>query len=111
LIAQQVEHQAQRVHGDYVVFVVPLLVESGRWRDRVDRICVVDCDESTQIRRVQARSGLAVDRIRQIMEVQATRAQRRAVADDVVDNGAHMTLEGLQSRVLGLHQRWCNLAT
>src|SRR3546814_12227773 len=38
----------------YLVFVVPLLVESGRWRERVDRICVVDCDPATQVARVQA---------------------------------------------------------
>lgn len=109
LIALEVQRQAQMADGCYVVFVVPLLVESGRWRDRVDRICVVDCDKSTQIERVRARSGLHIERIEQILAVQATREQRLACADDVVDNGAHMTLQGLKSQVLGLHQRWCNL--
>lgn len=110
LIAHQAQRQAQMAEGCYVVFVVPLLVESGRWRDRVDRICVVDCDKSTQIERVRARSGLSIDRIEQILAAQATREQRLVCADDVIDNGAHMTLQGLKSQVLGLHQRWCNLA-
>jgi len=110
LIALEAQRQAQMADGCYVVFVVPLLVESGRWRDRVDRICVVDCDKSTQIERVRARSGLHIERIEQILAAQATREQRLACADDVVDNGAHMTLQGLKSQVLGLHQRWCNLA-
>jgi len=110
LIALEAQRQGQMADGCYVVFVVPLLVESGRWRDRVDRICVVDCDKSTQIERVRARSGLHIERIEQILAAQATREQRLACADDVVDNGAHMTLQGLKSQVLGLHQRWCNLA-
>jgi len=111
LIAQTVQSQAQCAGGIYVVFVVPLLVESGRWRDRVDRVCVVDCDETTQIKRVQARSGLDINRITQILQAQATRQERLAYADDVIDNGYHMTLPALESQVLGLHQRWCNLAT
>jgi len=109
LIAHQAQRQAQKAEGCYVVFVVPLLVESGRWRDRLDRICVVDCDKLTQIERVRARSGLSVERIEQILSAQASREQRLACADDVVDNGAHMTLQGLKSQVLGLHQRWCKL--
>ena len=110
LIAQMVQSQAQSVSGSYVVFVVPLLVESGRWRDRVDRVCVVDCDEATQIKRVQARSGLDIKRIKQILQAQATRQDRLALADDVIDNGSHITLRALESQVLGLHHRWCNLA-
>src|SRR3546814_16799555 len=58
LISVVTQKQASVAEGCYLVFVVPLLVESGRWRDRVDRICVVDCDSETQLKRVQARSGL-----------------------------------------------------
>ena len=110
LIAESVRRLAASASGAYVVFVVPLLVASGRWRDRVDRVCVVDCDESTQIKRVQARSGLGINRITQILQAQATRQERLAHADDVIENGSHMTLRALESQVLGLHQRWCNLA-
>lgn len=109
LIGQEAERQANEAQGCYVVFVVPLLVESGRWVDRLDRVCVVDCEPQTQIERVQARSGLNRERIEQIIEVQASREQRLALADDVIDNGAHISLGELESQVLGLHQRWCNL--
>jgi dephospho-CoA kinase len=110
IIATQAQQQAMLASGSYTVFVVPLLVESGRWRDRVDRVCVVDCDPETQIARVQARSGMARERIERIMQAQVTRAERLAVADDVIDNGAHISLADLSLRVLGLHQQWCNLA-
>lgn len=110
LIAQEVFAQAQAATGLYAVFVVPLLVESGRWRDRIDRLCVVDCEETTQIERVQARSGIPIDTIRRILAAQATRAQRLAVADDIIVNSANTTLEELEKQVLVLHEGWCNLS-
>ena len=110
LIAQEVFVQAQAATGLYAVFVVPLLVESGRWRDRIDRLCVVDCEEATQIERVQARSGIPIDTIRRILAAQATRAQRLAVADDIIVNSANTTLEELEKQVLVLHEGWCNLS-
>ena len=110
MITQEVERATANAQGCYAVFVVPLLVESGRWRDRVDRICVVDCEPQTQVQRVQQRSRLSKHRIEQIMQAQATRQERLAVADDVIDNGAHTSCEALQTQVLGLHQQWCNLS-
>ncbi len=110
LIAQEVLRQADQARGPYAVFVVPLLVESGRWLDRIDRLCVVDCEESTQIERVQARNGIALATIRKILDAQATRAQRLAVADDVIDNSKSITMTELENQVLVLHKAWCNLA-
>ncbi len=110
LIAQEVFRQAEQARGLYTVFVVPLLVESGRWLDRIDRLCVVDCDESTQIDRVQARSGIPLATIRKILDVQATRAQRIAVADDVIDNSKSISIAQLENQALVLHKAWCNLA-
>ncbi len=110
LIAQEVLVQAKAATGLYAVFVVPLLVESGRWRDRIDRLCVVDCDEATQIARVQARSGIPTDTIRRILDAQATRAQRLAVANDIIVNSASTTVEELEKQVLVLHEGWCNLS-
>ena len=110
LIAQEVLVQAKAATGLYAVFVVPLLVESGRWRDRIDRLCVGDCDEATQIARVQARSGIPTDTIRRILDAQASRAQRLAVADDVIVNSASTTVEELEKQVLVLHEGWCNLS-
>lgn len=69
-----------------IVFDIPLLVESGRWRSQVDKVLVVDCSPETQVKRVVARSGLAPDAVRAIMAAQATRAQRLAAADIVICN-------------------------
>ena len=111
MIGRQVIEQAQALNEPYAVFVVPLLVEAGqRWLDRVDRVCVVDCDPATQVARVQARSGLTPEVIGRIMSVQASRQARLAVADDVVDNDAHVTLDALRTQVLALHEKWLSLA-
>lgn len=75
-------------HAPYVVLVVPLLIESGAYRERIDRLLVVDCDEAQQISRVMARSGLTEREVREIMATQISRAERLAAADDVVTNGA-----------------------
>jgi len=85
----------------YVVLVVPLLVETGFYRGRLDRVLVVDCDEATQVSRTMARSGLQAEQVRAIMATQASRAQRLEVADDVIDNGGD--LAGLRVQVLRLH--------
>ncbi len=110
LIAQTVREEAELAQGLYIVFVVPLLVESGRWRQQIDRLCVVDCDQDTQIARVQARSGIELATIQNILAAQATREQRLAVADDVIDNSAGVSMADLEKQVLVLHQGWCNLA-
>lgn len=79
---------AMRAGGQhpYLIYVVPLLVESGTWRARVGRVLVVDCQEETQIARVMARNGFTRAQVLAIMARQATRAARLAVADDVIDN-------------------------
>jgi dephospho-CoA kinase len=71
-------------HAPYVLLVVPLLIESGACHEHVDRILVVDCDETQQIARVMARSALSEKEVRGIMATQARRAQRLAVADVVL---------------------------
>ncbi len=110
LIAEAVIAQAEQAKGLYTVFVVPLLVESGRWRDRIDRLCVVDCEVSTQIERVRARSAIPDETIERILSAQATREQRLAVADDVIVNDRSTTIGVLENQVLVLHRAWCNLA-
>jgi len=69
-----------------LVFDVPLLVESPRWRKLVDKVLVVDCLESTQVARVMARSGMTSDAVQSIIRAQATRAQRLAAADITLFN-------------------------
>ncbi|RTZ41754.1 dephospho-CoA kinase [Candidimonas sp. SYP-B2681] len=110
MIGSVTKRRADTAEGCYLVFVVPLLVESGRWRDRVDRICVVDCDSATQIARVRARSGLTSEAIGRIISVQASREARLAVADDVVLNDMHTSIEELERRARELHFSWCRQA-
>ncbi|MCS4510178.1 dephospho-CoA kinase [Xylophilus ampelinus] len=68
------------------VFDVPLLVESGQWAARLDRILVVDCSIPTQIARTTVRSGLDEATVRRIIAAQASREARRAAADTVLFN-------------------------
>jgi dephospho-CoA kinase len=110
LIAQEAQAQAGKASGPYTVFVVPLLVESGRWLERVDRLCVVDCDRATQISRVQSRSGIPLLTIERILGAQASREARLAVAHDVILNDNTVTLGFLTEQVDHLHRSWCNLA-
>jgi dephospho-CoA kinase len=92
----------------YVVHVVPLLVESGDHRRRVQRVAVVDVPEAIQLERVRRRSGLADDEVRAIIAAQASRQERLAAADDVIDNAG--TLEALRARVGELHDQYLRIA-
>jgi len=105
MIAQRREAFVQAADGHTVVFDVPLLAESAAWRSRVDRIVVVDCLESTQVARVMARSGLPAAEVHRIMASQATRAQRRAVADALIFN-EDLSLAALERVVQGLWAHW-----
>ncbi|WP_269901191.1 dephospho-CoA kinase [Paenalcaligenes faecalis] len=102
--------QVEQAQGCYVVVVVPLLIESGSWASYVDRVCVVDCDEATQINRVVQRNGLTPEQIQRIMQAQATRQQRLAVADDVIVNDVNTSLEQLTIQAQQLHNQWCKLS-
>lgn len=107
MIRAETRARANVARGCYVVFVVPLLVESGSWHSQLDRVCVVDCDPDTQIARVRARSGLTREAIERIMSAQASREERLAAAHDVVVNGGETSLEELELSVRALHECWC----
>ena len=89
LIRKETARQVAASTAAYVLLMVPLLLESGREREGYRRILVVDCTESTQVRRVVARSGIAPDDVRAIIRSQIGRVQRLALADDVIDNETH----------------------
>jgi dephospho-CoA kinase len=92
----------------YLILVVPLLVETGIWQREVNRVLVVDCDEAVQVLRVMQRSGLSESEVRDIMAAQATRAQRLAAADDVIDNSGPP--EQLLPELIRLHEKYCNFS-
>ena len=86
LIGEQTRLLAAQSRAEVLVFDVPLLVESGRWRRQVDEVWVVDCSEATQVTRVMARSGWTHDAVCAVIARQASRAQRRSAADLVIYN-------------------------
>ncbi|MBI4985972.1 MAG: dephospho-CoA kinase, partial [Rhodocyclales bacterium] len=92
----------------YVVMVVPLLVESGSYRERVKRVAIVDCAEETQIARVMARNRMTREDVLRIMAAQVPRAVRRAAADDIIDNDGDLVQ--LQQQVENLHRRYLEQA-
>lgn len=107
LIRRLAGERCQAASEPYVILAVPLLIESGNYRERCDRVVVVDCPESLQIERVMARSGLAAEEVAAIMATQASRAQRLAAADDVVMNDADR--DKLGSEVKDLHAKYLAL--
>jgi dephospho-CoA kinase len=103
LIREESRRRIAAAAGPYVVHVVPLLVESGEYGRRVDRVLVIDVPEELQVARVRRR-GLADEQIRRIIASQASRAERLAAADDVIDNAG--SLEALQAQVRALHEKY-----
>lgn len=90
--------------GPYVIHVVPLLIESADYRNRVDRVLVIDSPEELQVERVRARSGLSAEEVRAIVASQASRAARLAAADDVIENRG--TIDALRKQVAAFHQKY-----
>ena len=105
MIGAEAMRQATAAGHAPVVFDVPLLTESRHWRSRVERVLVIDCREQTQIDRVMQRSGWTEAAVRRVIEQQATRAQRRAVADAVVFNEG-ITTEALRAEVEAVWALW-----
>lgn len=111
LIGAETQRQAAAAGQDaVVVFDVPLLVESGRWRAIVDRVLVVDATEATQRQRVVARSGWTPEAVDAVIAQQAPRRLRRAAADAVIFNES-LTLAELEIEVQGLWKQWAAATT
>jgi dephospho-CoA kinase len=106
LIREETIRQAQLLiinKAPYLVFVVPLLIESGNWLDLLDYLAVVDCPEEVQIERVMHRSNLPRNEVERILKAQASRQERIAHADIVIENQG--SLDSLEVEVLKLHQK------
>ncbi len=108
MIRAETEHAAARAEGAYLLFVVPLLVESGRWQQRVSRVLAIDCSEETQIRRVMQRNNLTEPQVRAIMATQVPRTTRLAAADDIIINEGDTA--ALTPQVQQLHKLYLSLA-
>jgi len=108
MIREQTELAGHQAQGSYRIFVVPLLIESGQWRQRVSRILVVDCPEQLQIDRVMRRNNLSEPQVRAIMAAQASRQERLDAADDVIVNDGDKS--SLVPQVEHLHALYMELA-
>jgi dephospho-CoA kinase len=108
MIRAEVNAAVQAAHAPYVVIVVPLLIETGAYRDLARRILVIDCSEEQQVARVIERNGLSADAARAIMASQSSRADRLKHADDIVRNEAGFA--ALRAEVAALHHRYLGLA-
>jgi dephospho-CoA kinase len=108
MIASEALAQAAAATARLVVFDIPLLAESSHWRDRLDRILVIDCDEATQVERVARRPGWTLEAARRVVASQATRAARRAIADAVIHNGAGVAIGQVDTAVRTVAALWNN---
>ncbi len=100
------EELAAKATGHYVLYVIPLLAET-RSQARFDRVLVVDCPEALQLQRLQARDGCDPQQARAMLAAQASRAERLAIADDVLTNDG--SADFLRQHVLALHQKYQGL--
>lgn len=105
LIGARCDALAAAAHGPCSVFDVPLLVESGRWRAKVDRVLVVDCPPDVQLERVMRRSQWPQEAVLAVIAQQAPRSLRRAAADAVIDNAGD-DLGALALTVAALWELW-----
>ncbi len=107
-IRERARNRVMASTAPYVLLVVPLLLETGSYRDLIRRVLVIDCDEALQISRAMQRSNLTADAVRAIMAAQLPRQQRLAGADDVIRNDGDIA--ELRAQVTGLHQQYLKLA-
>ena len=105
LVGQETARQAAAAQGPLLVFDIPLLVEGGHWRARLDRVLVIDCTPGTQVSRVVQRSGLSPEAVGQVIAAQASREQRLAAADLVIFNEG-LTIDELRAQVREIGQRF-----
>jgi dephospho-CoA kinase len=107
LVSQECARQAEQAlyaGCGLLVFDIPLLVESNRWRQQLDKVLVVDCEEATQISRVMQRSDWTQEAVKSVIAQQASRARRLAAADLVIYNDG-LTLGELAAQVAQIAQR------
>lgn len=108
LIGEEVLKRLEQLTDPYCILVVPLYAESGSYR-WVDRVLLVDVSEAQQIRRVMLRDDISQEQAEAILDAQASRAERAALADDVIDNSG--TLDELGDKIEALHKKYSSLGS
>jgi dephospho-CoA kinase len=105
MIGDEAQRQAGLADGRTVIFDVPLLAASSVWRQRVERVLVVDCEADTQVQRVMQRSGWSAEQVQRVIAQQTPRDMRRAIADAVIFNDG-LSFVALQAQVQALWSHW-----
>jgi dephospho-CoA kinase len=106
-IRAEMARQSLAAPGPYQVLVIPLLTEGGS-RDHVDRVLLVDVPEELQVQRLMMRDGVSHGQALASLNAQATRAERLAMADDIVRNTGRV--EELRDAVAALDAKYRRLA-
>lgn len=109
IIRSEMLRQCAAANSPYCLLVVPLLVEN-RLTELADRVLVIDVDEATQIERTCRRDGVSLEQAQAILASQASRSERLAMADDVLDNQSGTT-ETIRERILALHETYLAFAS
>jgi len=105
-IREEMRIKSQKADGPYVVMEIPLLIETGQYRE-MDRVLVITCPDNIRIKRLMSNRDMSLEKATNILNIQQTDAQRSRFADDILNNNAG--LDVLESRVLELHQQYCEL--
>ena len=108
LIGEEVLKRLEQLTAPYCILVVPLYAESGSYR-WVDRVLLVDVSEEQQIRRVMRRDDISQEQAEAILDAQASRAERAALAHDVIDNSGK--LDKLEGKIESLHKKYSSLGS
>jgi dephospho-CoA kinase len=108
LIRAESRSHVAAAQAPYVILVVPLLLETGAYRDLIMRVLTVDASEERQVERASRRGGISAEEVRAIMASQLPRAERLARSDDVLDNDG--SIDALRGQVEALHARYLALA-
>lgn len=108
LIREQARSRIAAAQQPYAIVIVPLLLETGAYRDLIQRVLVVDCAEEQQVARAMQRSGLKESEVRAILAAQLPRSERLKHADVVIDNSGG--IETLRRQVDAAHAKFLTLA-
>lgn len=105
LIHQETQRQIARQKAEYIIWVVPLLVENNL-HNFADRVLMIDIPESLQLERLVKRDHISESLAKKMILSQASSAKRLAYADDTIDNDGD--LSSLKQQVGKLHQQYLN---
>lgn len=108
MIRERARAQIAAARQPYIVLVVPLLIETGAYRELIQRVLVIDCPEQEQLARAMQRSGLEESEVRAILAAQLPRTERLKHADDVIDNSGG--IEELWRQVDAAHVKFLALS-